>query len=72
MLGKMIKSALLFSAGAIVGAGVVFLMSDSGKQVREELLDLASQAKDKFQECCEKVKQEAAQQAAENEPAPEA
>ena len=33
-------------------------MSDSGKEVRSELLDLAEQAKDKVHECCEKVKQE--------------
>lgn len=36
----------------------MWLMSDSGKEVRGELKDLASQAKDKIQECCEKVKKE--------------
>jgi len=59
MLNKLIKGALLFTAGAAVGAaGAMWLMSDSGKEVRDELRDLASQAKDKIHECCEKVKQE--------------
>ena len=59
MFDKLIKGALLFTAGAAVGAaGAMWLMSDSGKEVREQLCDLASQAKDKIQECCEQVKQE--------------
>ena len=36
----------------------MWLMSDSGKEVRGELRNLASLAKDKVQECCEKMKQE--------------
>lgn len=59
MFNKLIKGALLFTAGAAVGvAGAMWLMSDSGKEVRGELKDLASQAKDKIQECCDKVKKE--------------
>jgi len=59
MFDKLIKGALLFTAGAAVGAaGAMWLMSDSGKQVRGELRDLASQAKDKIQECYDQVKQE--------------
>jgi gas vesicle protein len=59
MFDKLIKGALLFTAGAAVGAaGAMWLMSDSGKQVRGELRNLASQAKDKIQECYEQVKQE--------------
>ena len=59
MLDRLIKGAMLFTAGAAVGAAAaMWLMSDSGKQVRGDLRDLASQAKDKIQECCEKVKQE--------------
>lgn len=68
MLSRIIKDALLFTAGAAVGvAGAMWLMSDSGKEARKELRDLASQAKDKVQECCEQVKQdvEAAKKAAE-------
>lgn len=75
MLDRLIKDALLLTAGVAVGAaGAMWLMSDSGKQMRGELRDLASQAKDKFQECYEQVKQgmEAAQEAAEKQTAEEA
>ena len=75
MFDKLIKDALLFTAGAAVGAaGVLWLMSDSGKEVRGELQDLAAQAKDKFQACCEKVKEEVetAAKANQEEPAAEA
>lgn len=79
MFDRLIKGALLFTAGAAVGAaGAMWLMSDSGKEVRGELRDLAEQAKDKIHECCEKVKQEveaAAQetgQPTEQQPAAEA
>ena len=59
MLDKLIKGSLLFTAGAAVGvAGAMWLMSDSGKEVRNELQDLATQAKDKIQKCCEQLKQE--------------
>ena len=59
MFGNLIKGAVLFTAGVAVGAaGAMWLMSDSGKEVRGELRDLAAQAKDKVQECCEKMKQE--------------
>lgn len=59
MFDKMIKGALLFAAGAAVGAaGAMWLMSDAGKEVRGELRNLASQAKDKMHECYEQVKEE--------------
>ena len=59
MFDKMIKGALLFAAGAAVGAaGAMWLMSESGKELREELRDLATQAKDKVQECCKQIKEE--------------
>lgn len=76
MFDRLIKGALLFTAGAAVGAaGAMWLMSDSGKEVRGELRDLTSQAKDKIQACCEKVKQEmeaAAQEAEQSEQQPAA
>lgn len=76
MFDRLIKGALLFTAGAAVGAaGAMWLMSDSGKEVRGELRDLAEQAKDKIQACCEKVKQEmeaAAQEAEQSEQQPAA
>ena len=49
----------MFAAGAVVGAvGAMWLMSDKGEEVRGELRNLASQAKDKMQEYCEQLKQE--------------
>ena len=54
------KDVLLLAAGAAVGAaGAMWLMSDSGKEVRGELLDLAKQAKDKLNECREELRQAA-------------
>ena len=47
MLGRLIKDTLVFAAGAAVGAGVLWLMSDDGKEMRGELRDLAEQAKQK-------------------------
>ena len=59
MFEKLIRGAVLFTAGVAVGAaGAMWLMSDSGKEVRGELRNLASQAKDKVQECCEQIKEE--------------
>lgn len=59
MFDRLIKSALLFTAGAAVGAaGAMWLMSDSGKEMRGELRELAAQAKERIHECCDKVKQE--------------
>lgn len=38
MFNNLIKGALVFVAGAAVGAaGAMWLMSDSGKEVRDEL-----------------------------------
>ena len=58
MLGKLIKGSLVFAAGAAVGAGVLWLMSDDGKETREKLRDIAEQAKQKMEECYEQVKKE--------------
>ena len=59
MFNNLIKGALVFVAGAAVGAaGAMWLMSDSGKETRKQLSDLAEQAKNKIHECCERVKQE--------------
>lgn len=59
MMDKLMKDVLLFTAGAAVGvAGAMWLMSDSGKEMRGELRDLAAQAKDKLRACCEQAKQE--------------
>ena len=59
MIDRLIRSTFAFAAGAAVGAvGAMWLMSDSGKETREELRKLASQAKDKIQQYCDQVKQE--------------
>ena len=58
MLGRLIKDTLVFAAGAAVGAGVLWLMSDDGKEMRGELRNLAEQAKQKMHECYEQVKKE--------------
>ena len=74
MLDKLIKGALVFTAGAAAGvAGAMWLMSDSGKEAREKMRDLASQAKDKIQDCYEQMKQEVnAEQPSEEQTAAEA
>lgn len=59
MINKLAKGMLLIAAGAAAGAAcTAWLMSDSGKKVREELNNYAEQAKTKMQEYCEKIKQE--------------
>jgi hypothetical protein len=58
MEGKLFRTAFVFAAGAAVGAGVMWLLSDSGKEKREELRDLAMQAKGKIKERCDQLKQE--------------
>lgn len=58
MLGKLIKGSLVFAAGAAVGAGMLWLMSEDGKETREKLRDIAEQAKQKMEECYEQVKKE--------------
>ena len=63
MGNKLVKGVLTFAAGAAVGAaGAMWLMSDSGKEVRDELNKLATQAKDKFKEYCEQLNQQMTQQ----------
>jgi len=75
MMSKVKTGALLFVAGAAVGAAAaMWLMSDSAKELRGELRDLASQAKDKMQAYCDEMKQRVAeiQTAVTEEPAAEA
>lgn len=60
MIERLMKDALLLAAGAAIGAaGAMWLMSESGKEARGELLDLAKQAKDKLNECREELRQAA-------------
>lgn len=54
----LIKSAFVFAAGAAVGAAVVLLLApETGKEARENLKDLAKDAKERAQEFCGQVKQ---------------
>ena len=53
-----IKSAFVFAAGAAVGAAVVLLLApETGKEARENLKDLAKDAKERAPDFCEQVKQ---------------
>ena len=74
MIERLMKDVLLLAAGAAVGAaGAMWLMSDSGKEARGELLDLAKQAKEKLHECREQIRQAAEElEKEEKQPAPEA
>jgi gas vesicle protein len=76
MMNNMKTGALLFVAGAAVGAAAaMWLMSDSAKELRNELRDYASQAKDKMQAYCDEMKQRIEAEvktAVGEEPAPEA
>lgn len=74
-MNRLIKDAMLLAIGAAAGiAGAKWLKSESGRQTRETLRDLASQAKDKVRNVYEQVTQEmdAAQETAEEPSAPEA
>lgn len=67
MFGKFIKGALVFGVGAAVGAGVLWLMSESGKETRDELRDLADKAKSKMQDYYEQVKEQVKQETEEQD-----
>lgn len=60
---NLLKSSLLFAAGAAVGAAVVLLATtEKGAQVREKIKNLVKEAGDAIQEAREEVtnpKQEA-------------
>ena len=59
MVDKLFKGAFIFAAGAAAGAvAAMWLMSDKGEEMRNELRDIASQAKTKMQDCYEQVKHE--------------
>ena len=56
------KGLALFVGGAVVGAAVAMLLTPKrGEEVRQELADLADEAKKRAQGYCEKVKQDLAQ-----------
>ncbi len=81
---SLIKTTILFAAGAAVGAAVALLLHPkTSEQTREQLKDLAEEAKNRAQdfaenvktraqECCEQVKQNMAEANAVAEPQAEA
>ena len=66
------KGLALFVGGAIVGAAAALLLTPKkGEEVRQELADLAAEAKKRAQEYCEQVKQDLAEAKANVEAAAE-
>lgn len=57
-MDRLLKGALLFIGGAMVGAAAALLSTPkTGAQVRNEISDLAEEAKKRAQDYCEQVKQ---------------
>ena len=62
---ELFKATSVFAAGALIGAAAGLLLAPkTGEQVREQIKDLAGEAKKRAQDFCEQVKKPA--------PAPEA
>ena len=61
-MNNLSKGLALFVGGAIVGAAAALLLTPKkGEEVRQELADLAAEAKKRAQEFCEQVKQDLAE-----------
>ncbi len=68
----LIKTTIVFAAGAAVGAAVAMLLTPkTGEEVRSRLHDLAEDAKKRAQDYCEQVKKEIEEAQAPAEPATE-
>ena len=60
-MSRLSKGLALFVGGAIVGAAAALLLtSKKGEEVRQELADLAAEAKKRAHQYCEQVKQDLA------------
>lgn len=58
MLNNLIKSTLVFAAGAVAGAAVALLLApQTGKEARKQLKELANEVKERAQNFCEQVKE---------------
>ena len=58
----LIKGAALFIGGAMVGAAAALLMAPKkGEELRQDLVDLAEEAKKHAQDYCERVKKDLAE-----------
>ena len=67
-MSNLSKGLALFIGGAVVGAAAaLFLTTKKGEEIRQELSDLASEAKKRAQDYCEQVKQDLAEVQAEVE-----
>jgi gas vesicle protein len=59
MFRDFIKASAVFAAGAAVGAAVALLLTPkTGDEVREQIKDIAEDAKKRAQEYCEQVKKD--------------
>ena len=68
-MNNLFKGAAIFIGGALVGAAAALLLtSENVEKVREQIKDLAQDAKKKAQECCEQIKQEVEKATAEPKP----
>ena len=60
-MSKLSNGLALFIGGAIVGAAAALLLTPKkGEEVRQELADLAAEAKKRAHQYCEQVKQDLA------------
>ena len=60
-MSRLSKGLALFVGGAIVGAAAALLLTPKkGAEVRQELADLAAEAKKRAHQYCEQVKQDLA------------
>lgn len=58
-MSRLSKGLALFVGGAIVGAAAALLLTPKkGEEVRQELADLAAEAKKRAHQYCEQVKQD--------------
>ena len=61
-MNSLSKGLALFIGGAIAGAAAALLLTPKkGEEVRQELADLAQEAKKRAQQYCEQVKQDLAE-----------
>ena len=69
---ELIKGAALFAGGALLGAAAALLLAPkNGEEMRNDLKDMAEEAKKQVRDYCEKLKQELGNAASEqaSEPA---
>lgn len=58
-MNDFLKGATLFIGGAIVGAAAIMLLAPkAGEEARQKLADLAEQAKQQAEQCCDKKRKQ--------------